>query len=144
MVFSPAWQRPVGAMCSSGAAPRDETIDGDRAAETRADLIATERMSLEGSQQFPKTARLRKRAEFLKLSRTGVKIQSANFVDHQPGRMTGRDSIRDHGQRQGRQLGDAQSDQAASSRVFSPPPRRVAAGNRYPRHRAQKRRRPAG
>ena len=37
-------------------------------------------MSLAGSQQFPKTARLRKRAEFLKLSRTGVKIQTANFV----------------------------------------------------------------
>jgi ribonuclease P protein component len=43
-------------------------------------LIAPERMSLAGSQQFPKTARLRKRAEFLKLSRTGVKIQTANFV----------------------------------------------------------------
>lgn len=37
-------------------------------------------MSLASSQQFPKTARLRKRAEFLKLSRTGVKTQTANFV----------------------------------------------------------------
>jgi ribonuclease P protein component len=43
-------------------------------------LIATERMSLTGSQRFPKTARLRKRAEFLKLSRTGAKFQTANFV----------------------------------------------------------------
>ena len=32
------------------------------------------------SERFPKTARLRKRAEFLKLSRTGSKFQSANFV----------------------------------------------------------------
>lgn len=37
-------------------------------------------MSLTGSQRFPKTARLRKRAEFLKLSRTGAKFQTANFV----------------------------------------------------------------
>lgn len=32
------------------------------------------------SERFPKTARLRKRPEFLKLSRTGSKFQSANFV----------------------------------------------------------------
>jgi ribonuclease P protein component len=37
-------------------------------------------MSLKGSQRFPKSARLRKRAEFVKLSRTGTRIQSANFV----------------------------------------------------------------
>ncbi len=37
-------------------------------------------MSLKGSQRFPKTARLRKRAEFLKLSRGGAKLHSANFV----------------------------------------------------------------
>lgn len=37
-------------------------------------------MSLKGSQRFPKTARLRKRAEFLKLSRGSAKLQSASFV----------------------------------------------------------------
>lgn len=37
-------------------------------------------MSLTGSQRFPKTARLRKRAEFLKLSRGGAKLHSASFV----------------------------------------------------------------
>ena len=36
--------------------------------------------SLTTSQRFPKTARLRKRAEFVNLSRRGVKLQSANFV----------------------------------------------------------------
>jgi ribonuclease P protein component len=37
-------------------------------------------MLLKVSQRFPKTARLRKRAEFVKLSRTGAKLQSAHFV----------------------------------------------------------------
>jgi ribonuclease P protein component len=37
-------------------------------------------MSPEGSERFPKSARLRKRTEFLKLSRTGRKIHSAHFV----------------------------------------------------------------
>ena len=36
--------------------------------------------SLKASQRFPKTARLRKRAEFLKISRLGSRLQSANFV----------------------------------------------------------------
>src|ERR671931_761395 len=33
-----------------------------------------------GRESFPKTARLRKRPEFLRLSRTGKKVHSANFV----------------------------------------------------------------
>src|ERR1041385_4587258 len=33
-----------------------------------------------GREAFPKSARLRKRPEFLKLSRTGKKIHSRNFV----------------------------------------------------------------
>lgn len=37
-------------------------------------------MSLRGTERFPKAARLRKRAEFLNLSRVGRKDQSANFV----------------------------------------------------------------
>ena len=37
-------------------------------------------MSLKGSQRFPKSARLRKRAEFVNLSRIGTRIQSVNFV----------------------------------------------------------------
>lgn len=37
-------------------------------------------MALTGSERFPKTARLRKRSQFLKLSRTGSKFQSAHFV----------------------------------------------------------------
>ena len=37
-------------------------------------------MSPEGREKFPKSARLRKRPEFLKLSRTGRKIHSAHFV----------------------------------------------------------------
>ena len=37
-------------------------------------------MALKGTEIFPKTARLRKRPEFLTLSRTGKKIHSANFV----------------------------------------------------------------
>jgi len=37
-------------------------------------------MARTASERFPKTARLRKRPEFLKLSRTGSKFQSANFV----------------------------------------------------------------
>jgi len=37
-------------------------------------------MTLKGTEQLPKTARLLKRAEFLKLSRAGAKLQSANFV----------------------------------------------------------------
>jgi ribonuclease P protein component len=37
-------------------------------------------MSPKGREKFPKSARLRKRTEFLKLSRTGRKIHSAHFV----------------------------------------------------------------
>jgi len=37
-------------------------------------------MAPTGSARFPKTARLRKRPQFLKLSRTGNKFQSAHFV----------------------------------------------------------------
>ncbi|MDH3446125.1 MAG: ribonuclease P protein component [Deltaproteobacteria bacterium] len=37
-------------------------------------------MSPEESEKFPKSARLRKRPEFLQLSRTGRKIHSAHFV----------------------------------------------------------------
>jgi ribonuclease P protein component len=37
-------------------------------------------MSPGGRERFPKSARLRKRPEFLKLSRTGRKIHSAHFV----------------------------------------------------------------
>jgi ribonuclease P protein component len=37
-------------------------------------------MATQGSERFPKTARLLKRAEFLELSRTGAKFHSANFV----------------------------------------------------------------
>src|SRR5262245_19700700 len=37
-------------------------------------------MSPRETERFPKAARLRKRAEFLKLSRIGSKDQSANFV----------------------------------------------------------------
>jgi ribonuclease P protein component len=33
-----------------------------------------------GKESFPKTARLRKRPQFLRLSRTGKKVHSANFV----------------------------------------------------------------
>lgn len=37
-------------------------------------------MSSEGKEKFPKSARLRKRPEFLTLSRAGRKIHSAHFV----------------------------------------------------------------
>ncbi len=37
-------------------------------------------MSLTGSEGLPKTARLRKRAQFQELSHTGSKFHSANFV----------------------------------------------------------------
>jgi ribonuclease P protein component len=37
-------------------------------------------MALKGAERLPKTARLLKRAEFLKLSRTGAKLQSASFI----------------------------------------------------------------
>ncbi|HEU4345097.1 MAG TPA: ribonuclease P protein component [Candidatus Binatia bacterium] len=37
-------------------------------------------MSSGGKERFPKTARLRKRPQFLKLSRTGKKVHSSNFV----------------------------------------------------------------
>lgn len=37
-------------------------------------------MSLSGSERFPKSARLRKRPQFLNLSRTGSKFHSPNFV----------------------------------------------------------------
>ena len=37
-------------------------------------------MSPEARETFPKSARLRKRPEFLRLSRTGQKIHSPNFV----------------------------------------------------------------
>lgn len=37
-------------------------------------------MSLRGAERLPKAARLLKRAEFLKISRSGAKFQSANFV----------------------------------------------------------------
>src|SRR5512145_3105313 len=37
-------------------------------------------MSPGGEEKFPKSARLRKRSEFLTLSRTGSKIHSAHFV----------------------------------------------------------------
>ena len=37
-------------------------------------------MTLKGTRRLPKTARLLKRAEFLKLSRTGAKLQSASFI----------------------------------------------------------------
>jgi ribonuclease P protein component len=37
-------------------------------------------MPLKGTENFPKSARLRKRPEFLRLSRTGKKVHSANFL----------------------------------------------------------------
>lgn len=37
-------------------------------------------MSVKGTECFPKRARLRKRPEFLELSRTGKKVHSANFL----------------------------------------------------------------
>lgn len=37
-------------------------------------------MSVKGAEDFPKTARLRKRPEFLRVSRTGRKIHTANFL----------------------------------------------------------------
>jgi ribonuclease P protein component len=37
-------------------------------------------MSAKGKENFPKTARLRKRSEFLRLPRNGRKVHSANFV----------------------------------------------------------------
>jgi ribonuclease P protein component len=37
-------------------------------------------MTLKGAERLPKTARLLKRAEFLKVSRAGTKLPSANFV----------------------------------------------------------------
>jgi ribonuclease P protein component len=37
-------------------------------------------MSSGGREKFPKSARLRKRPEFLRLSRTGRKVHSAHFV----------------------------------------------------------------
>jgi ribonuclease P protein component len=37
-------------------------------------------MSPEATESFPKSARLRKRPEFLKLSRTGRKIHTPNFI----------------------------------------------------------------
>lgn len=37
-------------------------------------------MTQSGSERFPKTARLRKRTEFVKLSHTGSKFHSAHFV----------------------------------------------------------------
>lgn len=37
-------------------------------------------MTLKGTQRLPKSARLLKRTEFLKLSRTGAKLQSASFI----------------------------------------------------------------
>jgi ribonuclease P protein component len=37
-------------------------------------------MSVKGTECFPKTARLRKRPEYLRVSRTGKKFHSANFL----------------------------------------------------------------
>ena len=37
-------------------------------------------MTLKGTERLPKTARLLKRAEFLRLSRAGTKLQSASFI----------------------------------------------------------------
>jgi ribonuclease P protein component len=37
-------------------------------------------MTLKGTERLPKSARLLKRAEFLKLSRAGAKLQSASFI----------------------------------------------------------------
>ena len=37
-------------------------------------------MTLKGTERLPKSARLLKRTEFLKLSRTGAKLQLANFI----------------------------------------------------------------
>lgn len=37
-------------------------------------------MPLRGKDKFPKSARLRKRPEFLSLSRTGKKVHSPNFI----------------------------------------------------------------
>ena len=59
---------------------RPQTPDGYGAAETREDLVRARGISLKGQERFPKTARLRKRAEFLNLSRIGQKLHSTNFV----------------------------------------------------------------
>ena len=59
---------------------RPQTPDGYGAAETREDLVQARGISLKGQERFPKTARLRKRAEFLNLSRIGQKLHSTNFV----------------------------------------------------------------
>jgi ribonuclease P protein component len=59
---------------------RAQEADSDRATQAGAQVILSLGMSLKGTERFPKTARLRKRAEFLKLSRAGSKIQTKNFV----------------------------------------------------------------
>jgi ribonuclease P protein component len=46
-------------------------------------------MTLKGTERLPKSARLLKRAEYLRLSRAGAKLQSASFIvvsntNHQP------------------------------------------------------------
>jgi ribonuclease P protein component len=63
------------------AAPcqRAQEIDCNRAAETGSH-IESRWMPPRARERFPKSARLRKRPEFISLSRTGKKVHSPNFI----------------------------------------------------------------
>jgi ribonuclease P protein component len=69
-------RRTQGAETTSGQRPK--TVDRYRAAETRSHLAPVN--AKRSKEDFPKSARLRKRPEFLSLSRTGKKVHSQHFV----------------------------------------------------------------
>ena len=79
--FSGAHGNPRGSQCPQTTARQGaQAVDRHRAPKAGADLVTEDGMSPRGAQRLPKTARLRKRAEYLRLSRTGASVQSTNFV----------------------------------------------------------------
>ena len=74
MAFAPGWRRPGVAMSSSAAEPKVESASPSRFPRSS----RGERVGEEFS--FPKTARIRRRREFLSLQRRGRRRHTEHFV----------------------------------------------------------------
>lgn len=127
-------QRDQAAPCQGA-----KKIDGKRATETGAHLVRGD--VAEGQRNFSEIGPPEKTTGILKAFTYRTETSLGKFRRYQPAERTSRNPIRDHGERQGRQLSRSQPDQAASSRIFSSSPKRIAACLRYPHHRADQRRR---
>lgn len=121
-------------------APRQgaEKADGERAAETGAHL--TKGDGAEGQRDFSEIGPPEKTTGILKTITRRKEAARGELRRNQSAERARRKQIGHYGQRQGRQLGCSQSDQAAGSGIFPPSPRRFAARLRYPHYCPNQRR----